>query len=74
MYGRYPRLLSTCGVKFFLVPFGRAHQNRLAAFLASQDGWYRRHVFAPHFAGPYVPRGFEPRSFRRCRYRSSLRR
>ena len=53
----FPRLLvSAEQMRVYLLPFGRAHQNRLAAFIASRDGWYRRHVFAPHFAGaPLVP-------------------
>ena len=53
----YPKLLAAGGdLLIHLVPISRSHQNKLASFLASQDGWYRRHVFAPHFAGsPTVP-------------------
>lgn len=60
----YPRLLASSGqMRVYLLPFGRAHHNRLAAFIAARDGWYRRHVFAPHFAGaPTVPHLILPNS------------
>ena len=54
----YPRMCSADTVRFYLVPIGasKTHSHKLASFLASQDGWYRRHVFAPHYAGaPTVP-------------------
>ena len=50
----YPELLEQRPLRVFLVPVGRPHALRLAGFLAQQDGWYRRHVFAPHCAGPPI--------------------
>ncbi len=50
----YPRLCPADALRLFLVPLGRHH--RTAAYLAAHDGWYRRHIYAPHCAGqPTVP-------------------
>ena len=45
----YPRLCPADAIRLFLVPIGRHH--RTAAYVASHDGWYRRHIYAPHCAG-----------------------
>ena len=50
----YPRLCTAEAMRFFLVPLGR--QNRMAGYVAAHDGWYRRHIYAPHCTGqPTVP-------------------
>ena len=50
----YPRLCPAEAIRVFLVPIGRRHST--AAYVASHDGWYRRHIYAPHYAGqPTVP-------------------
>jgi hypothetical protein len=52
----YPRLCSPDALSFFVVPISSSkhHSHRLASFIASQDGWYRRHIFAPNYAGPPI--------------------
>ena len=50
----YARLCHAEAIRVFLVPIGRHHST--AAYVASHDGWYRRHIYAPHCAGqPTVP-------------------
>lgn len=59
----YPRLCSPDALRFFIVPISSSkhHSHRLASFIASQDGWYRRHIFAPNYAGqPIVPHLIAP--------------
>ena len=48
----YPQLCSRVPLQVFLLPLGLRGRNRLAQFIASQDGWYRRHIYAPHVGGP----------------------
>jgi hypothetical protein len=50
----YPQLCAPASVAIYLVPLGST--NKLARFIASYDGWYRRHIYAPHAMGqPSVP-------------------
>jgi hypothetical protein len=52
----FPRLCTHGAIRFFLVPTGSRNSDRLAAFIAANDGWYRRHIYAPNALGsPTVP-------------------
>ena len=55
----YDHLCAEALLRFYVVPVGRS--NRLAAFIAHYDGWYRRHVLTMHSGGqPTVPHVLVP--------------
>lgn len=60
----YADVYKSVHVQIYIVPVGR---NDVAAHLALQDGWYRRHVFVPFVAPPVIcPQlsvRFKPESF-----------